>query len=419
MASDALPLGQASADLDFVARADLEDVLSGPVPENVKKLFQAIMKVFIPELPADTWEDIQDCFREDTGFISNLQRFALELEENDKHRIRDVLHSELEITRLPTDLVAAFSSACVLLLRWCHSLGCECGCPPPSSPVTEEHRLAARQDAQAARGLRAAEAQRLKDQAREEKRLVTQITGEGSKEEAGETGGGSLAMRSLLSGVVITLHGAQPYWSYRQLTLALRESLPEWAGDIHLFHGNEPVDIYNDTLESLGIDTQGEGELDYRVDSIDGFVEAESTKVITGDSKEEILRNVQFVLEKANGEINCLSKSDISELKALVKPPLEIFMVFEAVGILMEKPVDGWKALRSMVAHPDFLDSLRTFGMFDVSPEALAKVKWYIYHPRLSPDRLNKISRAALGMWTWVQAVNIASLASHKLKSMA
>ena len=37
------------------------------------------------------------------------------------HRIRDILHSELEVTSLPTEFMALFSPACVLLLRWCHA----------------------------------------------------------------------------------------------------------------------------------------------------------------------------------------------------------------------------------------------------------------------------------------------------------
>ena len=229
-------LPKARSDLDFVAREDLGNVLDGPVPSYVKTLFEAILKCTRPGASVESWQQICELLQGDQEFVRQLQAF--EPEPSDQHRIRDIIYSELEVPSLPTEFMARFSPGCVLLLRWCHALGEDCGCPPPAFPVTEDNLRAAQAEAQEARDERVAAKQKADNEARAVRDAARASKHPASKEApapAPAKVGSRLSLKSVLSGEIFTtLEGALPTWTYKDVVDRLRPLLPGTAGSITL-----------------------------------------------------------------------------------------------------------------------------------------------------------------------------------------
>ncbi|CAE7023536.1 DNAH6 [Symbiodinium natans] len=401
MSSAKVPLLKASSDLDFVAGEDLLNVLNGPVPSYVKTLFEAIVKCTRPESSTETWQQIQYLLKGDKSFIAKLQMF--EPEASDMHRIRDILHSELEVTSLPTEFMALFSPACVLLLRWCHALGDVCGCTSSFLPVAQGNLLAAQAMAQEARderakkdneeaGARAARAARgargAGGAAREAERQTSQAS---ASAEVSQERGCFLKLKSLLSGEVFaTLEGALPTWTYKDILDRFIPLLPPEAGAITLLSSDlEPMERYHATLQSLGLDCVEECELHYKVDSALASFRSSERPVDQADRDNvqiELDHRVRATLEQAQEEMNCLDKRSIVEVRAMARPPVVVCLIMEAVAIIQQQPVGSWREMSSMLGKPDFLDKLRMLDVDTVPPSVWSRLEWYVNHERLAPE---------------------------------
>ncbi|CAE7364502.1 DNAH6 [Symbiodinium natans] len=402
MASTGTPLSRARSNLDFVTRKDLDNVLSGPVPWYVKTLFEGILKSTSPGVDAESWQQMSELLRADVDLISKLQAF--EPEDSDKHRIRDILHAELEVTSLRSEFMAQFSPACVLLLRWCHALGDACGCPPPTFPMTEEHLQDAQEKAQEAREERERMAREKTEKLRSEAKVLETPASPVSEEPKGR-----LQLQSVLSGEVFaTLKGALPAWTYKDIADRMRPLLPSDVGTITLFAGEamEPMEHYTATLESLGVlDDSQEGQIQYTVDTAEAFLETAGKRLDLPNGSDELQGELRRMLTEATRSLDYLSKADVAEVRALNKPPRAIQLVMEAVALLMAHPFDSWKSLRAMMDDKLFLTKLLQLDAHRVSPEVLAQVHWYIANPDLLPGQVKNISRAAASLCSWTRGV--------------
>ena len=401
MASNVVPMAKARSDLDFIASKDLKTVLSGPVPTYVNTLFQAILRSTRPGTKADSWQQIRELLQEDGNFIAGLQ--AYEPDPSDQHRIRDILYSELEVTSLTTEVMALFSPACVLLLRWCHSLGDSCGCPDPSFPLTEEHLRSAKAEAQAARDERAKAAKAISDSV--SKSSKAKAKAELGAELGAETRG-RLELVSLFSGEASVLEEALPTWTYKDIVDRLRPKFPD-AGIISLFlnDGSEPMERYTVTLQSAGAWGSAGGQLHYSVASAEAFMEQASERLGLGAEVDGLSSQLQTALATARAALDTLTKADVVEVKSFMKPPAVCRLVLEAVALLLEHPYDDWPGLRSMMNDKTLLQTLLSLDAERVSPKTLAQLKWYIDNPELQVEWVERISKGAKSLRAWVGAV--------------
>ena len=404
MASSMVSWTKARSDLDYVTLKDLSNVLSGPVPKYVKTLFEALLKCTRPDAAVESWQQISELLQGDTDFIGKLQ--AYEPEDCDKHRIRDLLHSELEVTSLPTEFMATFSPACVLLLRWCHALGDACGCPEPSVPLTEEHLHAAQLEAQEARNQRAAQKSAAKATATRPA-AACDDAGEGWEE-------GRLRLTSVMSGEVFTtLEAAQASWTYKDIVERFRPLLPGDAGVITLFVDSEPIDPYSATLRSLGVEQ--DGELLYKVEPAESFLSQACERLALGSQTlSELQTHVDSSVQQASAACYSLRKEDVVELRSFHKPPRVCRLVLEAVALLLGDPFDTWASLRAMMDEKGLLQRLLHVEAMSLPPTVLLQVHWYIDNPELVADHVAMISRGAKALRLWVQAVyEVALFAAH------
>ncbi|CAE8696797.1 unnamed protein product [Polarella glacialis] len=113
-----------------------------------------------------------------------------------------------------------------------------------------------------------------------------------------------------------------------------------------------------------------------------------------------------------------LSVRDLSELKALKKPPPPLRMLMEICCILFDIPpvksldengakrfcYDYWEpARRFLLSDSFFLAKLRALEAAQVPPGKRSKIRRYFRDPHFSAERVSTCSKAALELYNWVQ----------------
>ncbi|KAG6609730.1 Axonemal dynein heavy chain [Phytophthora cinnamomi] len=125
-------------------------------------------------------------------------------------------------------------------------------------------------------------------------------------------------------------------------------------------------------------------------------------------------------LENAVKALQTLTKGDITEIKAMKKPPDGVKLVMEAVCIMMRVPPvkvkdpaggtkkidDYWgPAQKSLLGDTRFLQNLLEYDKDNIPVEAMDKVRPYTANPDFQADKIRKASVAASGLCSWVHAM--------------
>ena len=113
-------------------------------------------------------------------------------------------------------------------------------------------------------------------------------------------------------------------------------------------------------------------------------------------------------MEAAAAAVDCLSKSMLTELKSLPKPPAGVDLVTSACLILVEHEYKNhkWDRAKKMMANVDqFKTQLQEFRGEDISEEEIKKVEVFTNNPEFTIENMNNKSAAAGNLATWV--VNI------------
>mmetsp|Transcript_19680 Transcript_19680/g.41111 ORF Transcript_19680/g.41111 Transcript_19680/m.41111 type:complete len:120 (+) Transcript_19680:839-1198(+) len=117
---------------------------------------------------------------------------------------------------------------------------------------------------------------------------------------------------------------------------------------------------------------------------------------------------------------------DLSEIKALKKPPPPVRMLMEVCCVLFHiepvksfderarKRIDYWEpARRYLLSDPFLLSKLRSKS--DIEPAQRAKIQKYFKDPNFTSERVLKCSKAAYELYACVSSLAKGPRESHEL----
>uniref|UniRef100_A0ABD2WRH4 Dynein heavy chain 1, axonemal n=1 Tax=Trichogramma kaykai TaxID=54128 RepID=A0ABD2WRH4_9HYME len=137
------------------------------------------------------------------------------------------------------------------------------------------------------------------------------------------------------------------------------------------------------------------------------------------DEAEYDLSKARPMLQAAEESLKALNKADITEVKAMKRPPVGVVLVIEAICIVKkvkplkvagerpgEKLNDYWtpgSALLSDAGH--FLSSLENYNKEDLNEDMIKSLKGYIENPDFQPAKVATVSKACHSLCLWVHAM--------------
>ncbi|KAJ1529234.1 hypothetical protein ONE63_006036 [Megalurothrips usitatus] len=139
---------------------------------------------------------------------------------------------------------------------------------------------------------------------------------------------------------------------------------------------------------------------------------------IAADAEADLAEALPALLD-AERSLKALNKNDISEVRALKKPPGGVVLVIEAICIAMgvapnrvpgpkigEKVNDFWTPGMTLLASPDqFLSSLVNYDKENMAEDTIRKLRPYIENPNFQPRSVVKVSKACGSLCVWTHAV--------------
>ncbi|XP_060766195.1 dynein axonemal heavy chain 1 [Neoarius graeffei] len=125
-------------------------------------------------------------------------------------------------------------------------------------------------------------------------------------------------------------------------------------------------------------------------------------------------------LDSALASLKSLNKNDVTEVRAMQRPPQGVKLVIEAVCILKgikpkkvpgEKPGtkvdDYWEPGKGLLQDPGkFLDSLLKFDKDNIPDAVIKMLQPYIDNEEFQPASIAKVSRACTSICLWVRAMH-------------
>ncbi|KAJ8395762.1 hypothetical protein AAFF_G00029990 [Aldrovandia affinis] len=126
-------------------------------------------------------------------------------------------------------------------------------------------------------------------------------------------------------------------------------------------------------------------------------------------------------LDAALKSLKSLNKNDVTEVRAMQRPPQGVRLVIEAVCIMKgmrpkkvpgEKPGtrvdDYWEPGKSLLQDPNrFLDSLLKFDKENIPGSVIRLVQPYIDNEEFQPVSIAKVSKACTSICQWVRAMHM------------
>ncbi|KAK2581766.1 hypothetical protein KPH14_002245 [Odynerus spinipes] len=137
------------------------------------------------------------------------------------------------------------------------------------------------------------------------------------------------------------------------------------------------------------------------------------------DEAEADLSEAKPMLDAAEESLRALNKSDITEVKAMKRPPVGVLLVIEAMCIVNdvkpnklpgklpgEKILDYWTPGSQMLADAGhFLNMMVNFNRENITEEVINKLKPYINNPDFQPVKVIQVSKACHSLCLWLHAM--------------
>uniref|UniRef100_A0A8C3GR01 Dynein axonemal heavy chain 1 n=1 Tax=Cairina moschata TaxID=8855 RepID=A0A8C3GR01_CAIMO len=146
---------------------------------------------------------------------------------------------------------------------------------------------------------------------------------------------------------------------------------------------------------------------------------AQKAQAIADDAQKDLAEALP-ALDAALASLRKLNKNDVTEVRAMQRPPLGVKMVIEAVCIMKEikpkkvageklgsKVDDYWEPGRALLQDPGkFLDSLFKYDKDNISDAVIKAIQPYIDSKEFQPAAIAKVSKACTSICQWVRAMH-------------
>ncbi|XP_061932650.1 dynein axonemal heavy chain 1-like isoform X3 [Apis cerana] len=151
------------------------------------------------------------------------------------------------------------------------------------------------------------------------------------------------------------------------------------------------------------------------------------------DEAEADLSEARPMLIAAEKSLKALNRGDVTEVKAMKRPPPGVILVIEAVCIInnvkphkievtgrfgeKETKLDYWTPGSLLLADPgQFLYSMENFDKEQLTEEIINKLKVYIEDPNFQPAKIEYVSKACHSFCLWVHAMYNWYFVNKKVK---
>ncbi|NXX05401.1 DYH1 protein, partial [Larus smithsonianus] len=175
------------------------------------------------------------------------------------------------------------------------------------------------------------------------------------------------------------------------------------------------------TMEQLQVDTAVAEETRSAVqaEEMKAKVKAQTAQAIADDAQKDLAEALP-ALDAALASLRNLNKSDVTEVRAMQRPPLGVKMVIEAVCIMKgvkpkrvpgeklgTKVDDYWEPGRGLLQDPGkFLDSLFKYDKDNIADSVIKAIQPYIDSEEFQPAAIAKVSKACTSICQWVRAMH-------------
>jgi len=146
---------------------------------------------------------------------------------------------------------------------------------------------------------------------------------------------------------------------------------------------------------------------------------AEAAKAIEDECKSDLAEALP-ILQAAIDALDLLTSGDIAEVKGMRNPPKAVKLVMEALCVMkgigparIKDPEgsgkmmqDFWEpAKKKVLSDPQLLKSLKEYDKDNVKPDVIKKLRNYMKNPDFDVKKMEKISKAAFGLCSWIYAI--------------
>uniref|UniRef100_A0A8B9M6P2 Dynein axonemal heavy chain 1 n=1 Tax=Accipiter nisus TaxID=211598 RepID=A0A8B9M6P2_9AVES len=175
------------------------------------------------------------------------------------------------------------------------------------------------------------------------------------------------------------------------------------------------------TMEQLQVDTAVAEKTRSAVqaEEMKAKVKAQTAQSIADDAQKDLAEALP-ALDAALASLRNLNKSDVTEVRAMQRPPLGVKMVIEAVCIMKgvkpkrvageklgSKVDDYWEPGRGLLQDPGkFLDSLFKYDKDNIADTVIRAIQPYIDSEEFQPAAIAKVSKACTSICQWVRAMH-------------
>ncbi|XP_072203968.1 dynein axonemal heavy chain 1 [Excalfactoria chinensis] len=191
------------------------------------------------------------------------------------------------------------------------------------------------------------------------------------------------------------------------------------------------------TMEQLKVDTAVAEETRTAVQAEEAKAneKAQKAQAIADDAQKDLAEALP-ALDAALASLRNLKKSDVTEVRAMQRPPPGVKMVIEAVCIMKEvkpkkvageklgtKVDDYWEPGRGLLQDPGkFLDSLFKYDKDNIPDAVIKAIQPYIDSKDFQPAAIAKVSKACTSICQWVRAMHkyhfVAKVVEPKRKAL-
>ncbi|XP_008570797.1 PREDICTED: dynein heavy chain 1, axonemal [Galeopterus variegatus] len=175
------------------------------------------------------------------------------------------------------------------------------------------------------------------------------------------------------------------------------------------------------TMEQIKVDTAiaEETQKSVQAEEIKANEKARKAQAIADDAQKD-LDEALPALDAALASLRNLNKNDVTEVRAMQRPPPGVKLVIEAVCIMKgikpkkvpgERPGskvdDYWEPGKALLQDPGrFLESLFKFDKDNIGDVVIKAIQPYIDNEEFQPAAIAKVSKACTSICQWVRAMH-------------